>query len=754
MKKFIILSLFALLNFCNLSNAQTVSLSNQTALPCENISFPITASGFTSTVGAVTLYIAIDTNVIKCTGHTPGTLSFPAYAINFQGSPISIAWSYPAGLAINGTMLTLHFKNKGGNALLDFTSGCEIAYAVPPDPIPVTYIDGSIAPKPTTTYYVDAAVGASGNGLSWATALKKISEATNKPLAPGDKVLIKPASYTDTVVIKTSGTEIVPLTFGVTVSDTNKITFPSSADLSCVDIADYPGKFYAYLGRSWKGNNGVYKIIQVNKTLKYVIVEGAEFTSEAGVASDSSYLQASIGFPVVYEKSSNNPLAERIILSSTGISGERAALHIGKPTSSGDFDVNAANYNIIDGIDITGADQVGVRIQNSKFNVYKNSRIYELDSIGVMISGNTAKPANNNYILNNSIYNTKLKAIKIGIQNQTSANNRANLNHIKGNEIYSSGAGGNINFVNAVDISRYTGYTVMENNTVKNFKLKNINRGAIEIKNDVRKVLAYSNFIKNIGRVNASNTHSIFYLQTNGNNNKFFDNVLVDSAAVDNNVYAFWVNVSTGGYTSGLIGYNTVYKVDNGFKLESGGSNVDFLIKNNIMNLDQTAPDHFTISGTGLYTVSYNCYSTSPIGYPGETGRLVVADPLFLLPGSYHSPYGFSLQSSSLCLNSGNPISAIDIDFGRMPRSITNPSRGAFEEVISSASWTGEINNNWHDYRNWDIKLVPLSSLDVIIPDRANDPVISGGNVTVKSLQLDPAARIRLNSPRILMLTD
>jgi len=750
MKKLLIIPLLVLLSSANQLVAQTMAMPDTTAFPCQTISIPITASDFPNNIGAIYLQVNINSDALQCTGHTSGTIW--GYLININSNPILISWSVGAS-NINGTLLTLHFNYSGGNSALDFSPSCEVASLIPPfDLINVTWVDGSIAPEPTTTYYVDAAVGASGNGLSWETALKKISEATNKPLSPGDNVLIKPGSYTDSVVVKSNGMEIVPLTFDVSVSDTNKITFPASADLSCVDVAGYPGKFYAYLGRSWKGNNGVYKITSVNKVSKYIIVEAAEFVPESGAAADSSKLQAAIGFPVVYEKHSANPETERVVLSSAGISGERATLHVGKPTSTGDFNVNEANYNIIDGIDITGADQTGVRIQNSKFNVYKNSRVYELDSIGVLISGNSSKPANNNFILSNLIYNTNSKAVKIGIQSESSSNNRANLNHIKGNEIYSSGAGSKINFNNAIDVCRYTGYTIIESNTFRNFKLKSVNRGAIEIKNDVRQVLAYANFIKNIDRVN-SGTHSIFALKNNGNNNKIFNNVIADSAVIDNNIYAFWVNVSTGTYTSGLIGYNTVHNVDNGFKLESGASSVDLTIKNNIMNLDLTAPDHFTIIGTGTYSVSYNCYSSIPFGYSGETGRLV-ADPVFFLPTNYLSPYGFSLQGVSQCLNSGNPLSEITSDLRNEVRDAVTPSRGAFENVISSAIWTGVFNTNWHDYRNWDIKIVPVSTLDVIIPDRALDPVISNSNATIKTLQQSTDARLRINSPRTLTVTD
>ncbi|MBW6460262.1 MAG: hypothetical protein K0B08_06770 [Bacteroidales bacterium] len=615
----------------------------------------------------------------------------------------------------------------------------------------MNYIDGSISPKPLVHYYVDGAVGSSGDGLSWATALKKISEATNKPLEQGSRVFIKPGLYSDTMVVKKSGAEIVPLTFGVTVSDTNKITFPESASLACIDLVNYPGSYYAYVYRSWKGNNGVYKITGVNKAARYVIVDEASFVPEAGATADSSLLQASIGMPVVFEKYASNPETQRIILNPSGLGG-RAALHIGKIITTGEFNVDPANYNIVDGIDVTGSvSSYGLRIQNSRFNVYKNSRVYELDSIGVLISGNTAKPANNNFILNNSIYNTTGKAIKIGIQDQGSPNNRANLNHVKHNEIFSSGTTGTkINYVNAVEICRFTGYTVLEDNTLRNFKLKNINRGAIEIRDNVRKALAYSNYIRNIDRVNTG-THAAFYLQNLGNNNNVFNNVIVDSAALNNDVFAFWVNVN-GGYTGGKIAYNTVHYVDNGFNLVSGSANVDFEIRNNIMSLGPTTPVNYVISGTGLFIVSHNCYTSEPVGqYPGEPGRLV-GNPSFLQPDFFLSPYGFSLLQGSICIGSGDPVSAITADFREMGRDATSPSRGAFEDAISNIYWTGKASTNWHNYLNWSPEFVPVNTIQATIPLRSNLPVITDSNAACKGFQLEQGASVSIQNNRILQV--
>jgi hypothetical protein len=750
MRKFITsVAILTIIVFSLKIQGQTVVIPDQTAQNCQIVSFAVTASGFPTNMAAASLFIPLDTTVLDFVSAVPGTLGGALVALSPQ-LILGITWSSAGGpVNINGTLVTLNFLYRGGTTNLNVLEG-DFTTVLLQSVFP-TYDNGSVSPLPLLTYHVDGAVVASGDGLSWGTALKKISEAANKPLKGGETVLIKPGTYNDTLVVKSIGTEIVPLTFNVTVSDSNKITFPASADLNCIDLAGYPGKYYAYVFRSWKGNNGVYKITSVNKTSKFVLVEGTPFVYETGAVGDSSLLQASIGFPVIYQKSANNPVTERVILSSTGITGERAAMHIGKPTAAGDFNVNAANYNILDGIDVTGADQVGVRIQNSKFNVIQNAKVYELDSIAFLISGNTSKPANNNIIINNTVYNTSRKALKVGIQSETSANNRANLNLFKNNDVTSTTMGSFINYINAVEVCRFTGYTVIEGNTFRSFSLKNINRGAIQIRNNVRRVLAYGNFIKNIGRVNAG-THGIFYLDSLGNNNRVYNNVIVDSLATDNDMFAFWAN-GNGGYTAGLIGYNTVHRVDNGFRLKSGSTSVDFIIKNNIMNLDATAPDIFNITGTGLFNVSYNCYNNLPAAYGTETGRLI-ADPLFLYTTTFNTPYAVSLQASSPCLSTGNPITGITTDLRRRNRNASTPSRGAIESPVTDAYWTGEVGTGWNNFRNWDVKIVPLATWDVIIPNRANDPLIGSGNVTVRTLNLRQGATLQINSPRILTVTN
>lgn len=756
MKRYPFFLLFIFVLFNSRSIGQVVSASNQTALPCSSVSFSINAAGFTENVGAVTLYIYRDPSVLLYTGHVPGTIS--GYLINGNANPILISWTNPTGLNINGILLTLNFTYKGATSVVDFTTGCEFTYADSLENVIVTYVDGSIAATPKTTYYVDGAVGSSGTGLSWASPLKTITEATNKPLTPGDEVLVKPGTYNEALVIKSNGSEIVPIKYGITLSDTNKITFPAGTDLSCVSTASYPGKYIAYVFRSWKCNNGIYPILSVNDAQDYVIVANAAFIPETGASGDTSLVQAGIGLPVFYTKFSSNPEVERVVVNSGSAPSSKANCYIGTPLGSAGDSATASSYNIIDGFDLTASatNKVGLRIQSSSFNVYKNSRIYNLDTIGIYISGSSLKPAKYNTVANNKIYNTRQRAVKIGKHNGTTANsNFAYFTLVKGNEIYvvDDGSTTNDQLWNMVDVHPRTAFTMIENNTFRNYNSQTAGKGTVEIWNNTRKTNVSCNFFKDIGKV-ASGTNALIYIRNNGLNINVFNNVLLKSSLADDDVYAFRLNAA--GHTDSKVVYNTVFNVDNGSYLEDSGTPVPvFKLQDNIMYINYTGGGiYFTnIGTTGRFTVSHNCYPSVPTTagqpYHGETGRQV-GDPLFVNPSFFDSPHGLQLKTGSICLANGTPVTGITRDYSYRSRNATNPGIGAFEAVLNSIRWTGKVSQDWHNYLNWNPELVPTNFIQAIIPLKPILPVISFSNAVCKGMQLENGANVTINNGRLL----
>lgn len=711
-------------------------------------------------MAAVTIFISIDPSLLTYTGYTPGLI--PA-AVNYDpvSQMVGIVWTSTNPTNINGTLVTLNFTYKGGNGDLVFQEGCDFQTILFQQIIPA-YDNGSAGPLASIAYHVDGAVVSTGNGLSWTTPFKTIGEATSMTLKAGDSVLVKPGTYAETVNIRSNGKEIVPVKYNVSVSDTNKITFPTGTDLGCIDLDDHAGQFYAYVYRSWKCNNGVYKILQVNTEQRYVIVENAAFKSESGAVSDTSLLQASIGQPVFYLKYTTTPETQRVIVKAASVPAvNKSVCYIGTPSVSGDDVTAPANYNLVDGWDLTAntglAGLSGLRIVGSKFNVYRNSWIYELDSMAVFLMGNstTSHPCNYNMILGNKVYNTKARGLKIGIHNGTGTTNAVQFTLFKGNELYSSGAGANINFQNAVDIHKNTSFTVIEKNTIRNFNLKTAGKGAVEIWDYARKSLVYGNFLKNVGKL-TSGTNSLIYVRNNNNNINVYNNVLRDSLVQNTDIYAFRLN---GNYSvSNRVVFNTIYNIDNGILFEDTGlpATVDFKLQDNIIYINSGIGGvYFTHAGgtTGRFTVSYNCYPTTPtlIGQPYhlEPGRQV-GDPLFLNPSFSLSAAGLSLLPGSICINNGTTVSGIANDYLNRARSITTPAIGAFEGQIVACAWTGTAGQGWHNYKNWDILYIPTEAMSALIPDRVNDPLVSTSNAVCKSLQLQPGAQLRIRSPRTL----
>ncbi len=483
-----------------------------------------------------------------------------------------------------------------------------------------------------------------------------------------------------------------------------------------------------------------------------VTVEGASFITESGAAGDSTLLQAAIGRPVIYKKYSSNPDVERVVINAPAAYSPKADCYIGKPIVAGD-DANPSNFNIIDGFDATGPGaKYGLRLIGSSYNVFRNGKIYELDSVACYIGGNSTHKALYNIIQSNVIYNTSKKAIKIGLQNGTSTTNFAKFNIFKGNEIYSTGSGSYPGFITMAEIHRYNTYNILENNMFRDFTLMNANRAGVEIWDNTKSTLVYGNTVKNVARA-ISGTNANIYIHGNSSGVKVFNNLVLKQNADADNIYAFRLNAA--GHSGTVVAFNTVYNINKGILFEDSGSPVpDFKVQDNIFKVNNF---YFTHTGTGgRFTLGYNCYFIIPTQsggsyYLSETGKKI-GDALFVNPLFYSSYAGFRLQTASICLNSGTPVSGISRDYLKSSRDGTNPTIGAFETTLTSCNWTGAVSSDWHDYRNWDSQLVPVNTIDVIIPDRLNDPVISSQDGNCKTISIQAGAHLDIQPGRLLNL--
>ncbi len=72
---------------------------------------------------------------------------------------------------------------------------------------------------------------------------------------------------------------------------------------------------------------------------------------------------------------------------------------------------------------------------------------------------------------------------------------------------------------------------------------------------------------------------------------------------------------------------------------------------------------------------------------------------------------------------------------------------------VTVATWTGAVDNNWHNPGNWDNGKVPTSSTHVIIPVTVNECIISTADAAAASVQSKSGSSIIMQNSRIITVT-
>jgi hypothetical protein len=524
---------------------------------------------------------------------------------------------------------------------------------------------------------------------------------------------------------------------GVIISDTNKINFPSGTDLSCIDITTYPGKYYGYVFRSGASNNGYFEITEVDDVNDFIRVANADFFPETGVTGDSSKVMAAVCQPIVMMNSSSTPEIERVILDAGTLGAIDEVLLIG-----GNVAEESASAVIIDGFDITAATgSPALRIENSGLIVYANGKIYDSDGPGVVVTGTSSLPAEFNTIVRNTIYNTPGQAVIIG-GSGGAAVNEANFTHLLRNEIYSSGISSLASFENAVKVSDWNTHFVMEGNLVRDIRMNTIQRGIIYVESHCDSARVYGNIVRNLTGIN-SGDHYFIHIEDSISDIRVYNNLIYNEAFGLDQVNAFRINASL--HSGGIVCYNTVYQVHEGFIVEDYGSTLDFTIRNNILDLNSST--YFTNLGTsGRYTVDHNIYPTVSSSYAAGN---IVGDPLLISPTS-SSINGLRPRFDSPVLGAGMVVPGVTTDYLGFIRDVATPTIGAFEGALLNAVWTGANGTNWHDTRNWDIELIPNAYLNVSVSVAANQPLISGSNAACRALDLTSGMQVTVTEGFVL----
>jgi len=494
----------------------------------------------------------------------------------------------------------------------------------------------SVASDPE--YFVDAAVPASGNGLSWDSAFKTIKEATKIDLLPGSIVWIKPGSYNETMYVKVSGKELVPMSTGVDVKKGNQVKFPSSVDLSKLDLKNHVGRYYLYLARSWASNNGVYKVISIDKKNNIVTVEGASFIDESGKTGDLMYLSASIGLPVQFKNS--DPAAGKVLLDVSADKNSSTVLYIGngwiEPCGA---EAPVSNINI-DGLTLTGSNTSGgIHIQCGSNIVVSNCNISNMwGAAGILVNGNKIMPAMYNYLIGNTITDTTSEAIYIGAGGQGEDCNYTQFTHVIDNNI---SHGADAWMENAIEVKEYHDIgTVIESNSIHDFALNNFWNGAINLQPGADNTLVYSNILRDITPAYEEDPIYIIGVDAGGDPGTIeskkiyiFNNLIYNTVPFSDKAYfAFGLR---GDHTSNInIFNNSVNNINGALYLhyDSGnGSDNGVSIFNNIFSV----PDMFTsiieadfCTAFGSFKLSNNLF-THEINGPYSVSSEWIGDPDF-----------------------------------------------------------------------------------------------------------------------------
>ena len=146
--------------------AQTAQIESITANPGASVSFDIDVAGLPTNLGAVSLFIGYDPNVLTFIGSTPGDPEFAGYFINNMTATnqVGIQWTDPNGVDINGTLLSLNFQYSGlgGSGDLTFDAGSEFTDILL-NSVAVSYTNGSIGPNAgVATITIDELVSTAG----------------------------------------------------------------------------------------------------------------------------------------------------------------------------------------------------------------------------------------------------------------------------------------------------------------------------------------------------------------------------------------------------------------------------------------------------------------------------------------------------------------------------------------------------------------------------------------------------------------
>lgn len=506
---------------------------------------------------------------------------------------------------------------------------------------------------------------------------RTIQYASYQSLSPGTTVCIEPGEYDEYVGLGSSGSEVVPIKYGVTVNK-NRVYFPSGVDLSSVST---DGSDYVYVYRSRYSNNGVYKItakgsnfVEIFKNYYCPAYVGSNCTTnqkrerpdlflpESGRISDDLSLSASIGRPIVYTKCTNDPNQEVVIRRG--------------------FYVEKKDYNIIDRISIRNSSQGFNFQEGGSFNVVQNSVVDTLTNMnGIQIGVSTNEyPAKYNMIINNEIYDPLVEGIYVGAGGQGEINNHTDYTHIIDNEIHTSLNDKKLE--NAIDLKEHNRGSVVEGNYIHDIELKTSGNGVIDVRTDHDGVMIYNNTIKDIHSLDTIPYQAVFRTYSS-KNLEIFNNVVYNSNLDSSNTIIGWFAKAGIGTTADFYN-NTLHNLDQGLLIEVSGG--DYRMYNNIFS--GVGSQYVTVyDDTGDFDIKNNLFTSTPNWTPTgniiESGRIVSANVNF----ANTAAGDFRISNGSAATDVADTSLYSKYDF-KLTQRVHPPDIGAFEHESSLSSFS------------------------------------------------------------------
>lgn len=572
--------------------------------------------------------------------------------------------------------------------------------------------------------------GSNGNtgttsGSAWGTLQYAVDQDYQSILSNGDvvEICIANGTYIQSLNINQSGLEILPVTANVSITNGNRLTFPSGTNLSSVVVGDY-----LYVYRSWVSNNGYFRITAVNDSSDWVEVAGGSFPlDESGSSGDFNALSASIGRPIILRN----------------CEGGSVVLELDNYSCQG-ISITQEEYVIIKGIEIrnstrivTGASPTptlpagfqcgydsggsGIGIYESNHIVLDEMNIHSNDRVGIKMGeiyttqagGAPGVPGSTyNFIMNSTFYDFGLsgsspEAIYMGedtLDCNTNVDEGNNYNHFIGNEFTSTGS---IEQENAIDIKgdcngNINRGTVIERNYFYDFRGgPSGGNGVIMVNPGARHNLIYRNEFENIKtgpNCQPNNCYTSAIDINTGVTDTFVYNNLIHGATPHNAADRIYGISIDGGGTPAVSGNNvvvinnTIHDTGRAMYLQNSSTPANTapgVVRNNVFSSPQfTTYPYFVVENDTTWIFSDNAYTSNPAssiiyGYPTsnidstytpniEVGGIINANLGMTDPANGD----FTISSGSVLRDAGYDVSSfINRDYLLNIR----PENGAFD---------------------------------------------------------------------------